>query len=233
MYAAQLGPGLEFDLLPPSPNGVDVVYSHAAVLERRPRPNLYEYVESRPTKYVDPLGLECQDPGPTEAQQQPPRWKGKQADNCPQVCADARAQKLNVRRGGAAWASIVCGPNGKTLCACRYDIPHVALAWNDCSATIGQCLLDHEQGHLDGHAKQASIFCNPRNPKAHNPVQHPDPQILKQQLQQLQQYHNAQQQNDVQCFTRLKQLNQTQITRRCRVAADFMLASLQKGETPF
>ena len=61
MYA-NLGPGHIAELDPPSPNGVDVVYSHedvAAIMRER---NLYGYCGNSPLTLTDPAGLE---PGET------------------------------------------------------------------------------------------------------------------------------------------------------------------------
>jgi hypothetical protein len=71
MYA-NLGPGLEVDLAAPSSSGTEVLYSHEYVARRmrsrqrtrRRTYNLYEYVESSPVKYIDPLGLETFSAGP-------------------------------------------------------------------------------------------------------------------------------------------------------------------------
>ena len=57
MYA-DLGPSQMVDLDPPSPNGVDVLYSHEYVAERMREKNLYGYVGNNPVIYVDPHGLE-------------------------------------------------------------------------------------------------------------------------------------------------------------------------------
>ncbi len=61
MYA-DLGPGLEIDLDPPSPGGVELLFSHAYVQRyARSTVNLLSYVQGNPLKYVDPLGLkECE-----------------------------------------------------------------------------------------------------------------------------------------------------------------------------
>ena len=67
MYA-DLGPGRMLDLDPPSPNGVDLLYSHEYVANRmrgqlsRPptlaeRTSLYSYVTNNSVNYVDPSGL--------------------------------------------------------------------------------------------------------------------------------------------------------------------------------
>jgi len=70
MYA-DLGQGQMLDLDPPSPNGVDLLYSHEYVARRMrrwrsrrdalPTTNLYVYVHGRPTVFVDPFGLQAID----------------------------------------------------------------------------------------------------------------------------------------------------------------------------
>jgi len=67
MYA-DLGPGQMIDLDPPSPNGIDLLYSHEYVANRlrsvsrrsggiSERANLYGYVVGNPINLVDPFGL--------------------------------------------------------------------------------------------------------------------------------------------------------------------------------
>lgn len=56
MYA-NLGPGQIAERDPPSPNGVDVLYSHEYVAERMRERNLYGYVGNSPMSATDPSGL--------------------------------------------------------------------------------------------------------------------------------------------------------------------------------
>ena len=56
MYA-DLGPGQMVELDPPSPNGVDVLYSHEYVAERMRERSLYGYCGNDPTTLTDPSGL--------------------------------------------------------------------------------------------------------------------------------------------------------------------------------
>ena len=56
MYA-NLGPGQIAERDPPSPTGVDVLYSHEYVAERMRERNLYGYCSNDPTNATDPLGL--------------------------------------------------------------------------------------------------------------------------------------------------------------------------------
>ncbi len=57
MYA-NLGPGQIAERDPPSPNGVDVLYSHEYVAERMRERNLYGYCGNSPTNATDPTGLQ-------------------------------------------------------------------------------------------------------------------------------------------------------------------------------
>lgn len=56
MYA-NLGPGQIAERDPPSPNGVDVMYSHEGVAEIMRERNLYRYVGNNPVISTDPSGL--------------------------------------------------------------------------------------------------------------------------------------------------------------------------------
>ena len=66
MYA-NLGPGHEAELDPPSPNGVDVLYSHEYVAERMRERNLYGYCGNSPLTFTDPKGLLRQCPANSRA----------------------------------------------------------------------------------------------------------------------------------------------------------------------
>lgn len=55
-------PGLMVDLMKPSPNGVDLLYSDEYVAAKMARwnTNPYTYANNNPLKYVDPSGLKCE-----------------------------------------------------------------------------------------------------------------------------------------------------------------------------
>ncbi|MCD4726504.1 MAG: hypothetical protein K8R46_02505 [Pirellulales bacterium] len=61
MYA-NLGPGHTIELDPPSPNGVDLLYSHEYVAERMRERNFYGYCDNNPMNKIDPTGLAAQCP---------------------------------------------------------------------------------------------------------------------------------------------------------------------------
>ncbi len=63
MYA-NLGPGQIAERDPPSPNGVDVLYSHEYVAERMRERNLYGYCNNDPLTKADPSGLKPNDRRP-------------------------------------------------------------------------------------------------------------------------------------------------------------------------
>ena len=81
MYA-NLGPGQIAERDPPSPNGVDVLYSHEYVAERMRERNLHGYVRNNPLIHTDSIelqGIQFSSPSPPEEK---PNQKPKDKD-CP------------------------------------------------------------------------------------------------------------------------------------------------------
>jgi hypothetical protein len=155
--------------------------------------NSYGYCLINPISPIDPSGLLCEPAAPAP-------------DPCQAICDDARRTLTGVQDAKKTrLASTICGPNGKSVCECRFDTDQLKHDECEGEGNIGGCLLAHEAGHVK-HAK-----CDPNNKQVHFASENKPGARA--------QFHRTQRPKDLDCLWKVRWKN-AGITDECREKAN-------------